>query len=287
MNAELSSSDFGFVRELLRQQAAVSLTQDDLCLVQRRLRPVAEAYGFATLAQLIARLKGPNQASQGPNQASLQRDVVESLITTDASFFPDGHPFDALRTEVLPQLAAARGSEQRLNIWCAACSTGQDPYTIAMIIREYFPAMRQWQIRILGTDLSAPIIDRARAGVYTPIEVNRGLPASLRAKYLTRTGAGWRPVDDIQRMVRFEHLNLLDRWNPALLFDIVFLRNVLIYFDAQDRRTVVARVRGSMRPNGYLFLGGAEAGLSVGDKFHRVAAGQANCFQLQVSGRAA
>jgi chemotaxis protein methyltransferase CheR len=206
------------------------------------------------------------------------------MTTNETSFFRDTHPFDALRKHVLVDMLARRAAEKRLSIWCGACSTGQEPYTIALILREHFADRTDrtgWKIDILATDLSTDVLVRAREGRYSQLEVNRGLPAPLLVKHFERHGTEWRIKDDIRRLVEFRQLNLIDPIWAVGAADIVFLRNVLIYFDVPTKKAILRKVRGIMRRDGYLFLGGAETTLNIDDEFVRQSFERAGCYRLK------
>jgi chemotaxis protein methyltransferase CheR len=191
------------------------------------------------------------------------------MVTTETSFFRDVHPFETLRTTVLPDLLRRRRAERRLGVWCAACSTGQEPYSFALLVREHFSELAGWRVDILATDLSADVLARARAGRYGQIEVNRGLPAALLVKYFRQHGATWELNEDVRRMVEFRELNLTRPWPALPPADLIFLRNVMIYFDVETKRSILGRAARALRPNGYLLLGGAETTLNLCDSFRR------------------
>ena len=162
---------------------------------------------------------------------------MEALANNETSFFRDVHPFETLKQWILPELARRRAAEARLHIWCAACSSGQEPYSVAMLLREHFPALRDWQVRILGSDLSSEMLQRARGGRYSQLDVHRGVSARLLAKYFQKVGAEWQITEDIRRMVEFRPINLIDTWPPFPAQDVILLRNVLIYFDLETQET--------------------------------------------------
>jgi chemotaxis protein methyltransferase CheR len=209
--------------------------------------------------------------------------VVELMTTNETWFFRDLRPFEVLRSSILPELLTRRSDERRLHIWSAACSSGQEPYTMAMIISEHFPQLASWNVRIIATDLSTEILDRARAGRYSQLEVNRGMPAALLVKYFRKVGNEWHISDAIRRQVEFRELNLVEAWLVLPLMDLVFLRNVLIYFDVETKKSIFGRVRRLLRPDGYLMLGGAETTLNIDDAFERTAFDRAGAYQLRTS----
>jgi chemotaxis protein methyltransferase CheR len=272
----LGEREFEYVRALVHERAAIVLEPGKSYLVESRLMPLARAEGLATVAELIARLK---RARAG----RLHRLVVEAMTTNETSFFRDVRPFEALRQVVLPELIARRAGERRLCLWCAAASSGQEPYSVAMLLREHFPRLAEegWMLRLLASDLSEEMVERAREGCYRQLEVNRGLPAALLVKYFEKVGVEWRLHEDIRRMVEFFPLNLAEAWPPLPPMDVILVRNVLIYFDAETKRAVLARMRRLLRPDGYLFLGGAETTLHVDDAFERVVVCGAACYRVR------
>jgi chemotaxis protein methyltransferase CheR len=204
------------------------------------------------------------------------------MTTNETSWFRDRHPFDALSNHLVPELMRRRSAERRLTVWSAGCSSGQEPYSIAMVLHNQLALHPGWQVQILGTDLSEEMLVKARSGRYGQLEVNRGLPAAMLVNNFDRVGMEWVVRDNIRSLVDFAALNLAQPL-PASLprFDIVFLRNVLIYFDGDTKRQVLERVRQVMRPDGYLFLGGAETTLNVDDAFEPVQFDRATCYQLR------
>jgi chemotaxis protein methyltransferase CheR len=212
--------------------------------------------------------------------------VVEAMTTNETSFFRDAHPFTALSDHILPDLVRARSGERHLNIWSAACSSGQEAYSIAMLVHDIIGADPAWRVQVLATDLSPAMLARTRAGVYNQFEVNRGLPAALLVRHFRKQGLDWQIEEPLRRMVETRLVNLhveLPSGMPSM--DIVFLRNVLIYFDIATKRQILARVRRVMRPDGYLVLGGAETTLNLDNTFERVQIGRAPVYRLR-SGKA-
>jgi chemotaxis protein methyltransferase CheR len=258
-----SALSFQFVREFVYRHAAIVLDDGQGYLVDSRLGALAQREGYSSVDDLVGRLRHGE-----PN--GLHAKVVEAMTTNETSFFRDAAPFEALRRRVLPELIAARGPQRGLRVWSAAASTGQEPYSIAMLLREHFPQLDDWNVRILGTDINSAVLDRAREGRYRQLEVNRGLPATMLVKYFRREGVDWCLAPEVKRLAHFEQLNLLDPWARVGACDVVFLRNVLIYFDLATRRQILGRVRETLRPDGYLFLGCAETPLGIDDAFERV-----------------
>lgn len=263
MGLSLSERDFETVRRLVKEHAAIVLEPGKVYLVETRLVPLARREGFGDLEELVECLRA---TPFGPLHAR----VVDAMTTNETAFFRDLHPFEALRTRVLPELVRRRAGEKRLRIWCAASSSGQEPYTVAMTLREHFADLEGWQVSLLATDLSEEMVARAREGRFTQLEVNRGLPASLLVKYFTKVGAEWELRDELRSMVEFRALNLVKPWPELPPVDVIFLRNVMIYFDLETRREVLAKIRRVLRPDGTLFLGAAETTLHADASFERV-----------------
>ncbi len=269
----MTAQDFDFVCRLVRDRSAIVLEPGKEYLVEGRLAPVARQLGLGTVAGLVGRLRvAPDNGLAGR--------VVEAMATTETSFFRDHHPFETLRTAVLPDLIRRRSDERRLDVWCAACSTGQEPYSLALLLREHFPDLVGWRVNILATDLSGEALRRAREGKYTQLEVNRGLPATLLAKYFRQHGATWELSEDVRRTVEFRELNLARSWPVLPRMDMVFLRNVMIYFDVETKKAILGRVARLLRPGGYLLLGGAETTLNLDDSFRRVEHLKGGFYQL-------
>lgn len=270
----LSPQDFNYIRDLVRRHSAIVLEPDKAYLIETRLAPLARQTGFASLRELIASLR--IGAGDG-----LQNKVVEAMTTHETSFFRDGHPFETLKTAILPTLIARRTPGQHLAIWCAACSSGQEPFSVAMLAHEHFPHLVRGRLRIFATDLSGAVLARARDGLYTQIEINRGLPAALLTRYFDKQGLHWRLKSEIRRMVDFRQSNLVETWPPFPELDVIFMRNVLIYFGPETKKAILARVRGILKPDGYLFLGSSETTLNLDAAFEPISMGKTVCYQLR------
>jgi chemotaxis protein methyltransferase CheR len=261
-----TTSDIDYVRELVRREAAIVLDESKGYLIDARLSPVSRRAGLESISALVEQLK------RGASE--LQTLVVEALTTNETSFFRDVHPFEALATEVLPSLARARSATRSLRIWSAASSTGQEAYTMAMVI-DRVPQLAGWNVRIVGTDLSEGVLAQAREGRYAQLEVNRGLPVTMLTRYFDRDGIAWRIKPEVHKMVEFKQMNLVRPWPPTMRFDIVFLRNVLIYFDATTKQMLLDRVLKVLPPDGYLFVGGTEMIAGAHDGFIQERSGRA------------
>lgn len=272
----LTDSDLDYVRALVLDQSAIVLERNKAYLVESRLTPLATKLGFASLPEFVAKLR--REALNGNHRL-----VIDAMTTNETYFFRDVHPFDALRTKVLPELIAARAATRTLRIWCGACSTGQEPYSIAMLLKERFPLLTAWQVSILCTDLSRDVLAKARSGAYTQLEVNRGLPAAMLIKHFTRKGDLWHIRDDLRASLLFQELNLAKPFPVLPRFDLVMLRNVLIYFDVETKRSIFARIRRVMAPDGVLFLGAAETPLNIDEAFESVSVGKSVCYRLRAA----
>ncbi len=270
----LADADFDYVRKLVLDHSAIVLSDSKKYLVESRLTPLARDVGVDSIGDLVGKL-------QGQPFGESHRQVVDAMTTNETSFFRDFHPFEALKNEVIPRLMDEREVEKKLHIWCAACSSGQEPYSLAMLLRESFPALRDWTVSIIATDISEEMVAKAKAGVYSQLEVNRGLPAPLLIKYFQKAGTDWQIKEELRSMIEFRQMNLVDRWPPMPQPDIVLIRNVLIYFDVEIKRQILGEIRSRMKKDGALFLGGAETTINVDDAFQRVQNGQAGYYQLK------
>lgn len=270
----LSPADFQFVSTLVRQRSAIVLEPEKAYLLEARLSPLARNEGFASIDAMVAQMRA--QPYNG-----LHRKVVEAMTTNETSFFRDVHPFETLRQWVLPELLRNRAGERVLNIWCGAASSGQEVYSIAMTLREHFPELAHWRVSIVATDLSREMILRCREARYNQLEINRGLPANLLIKYFERADMDWRIREDVRRMIDFREMNLAGNWAGLPVCDLVFLRNVLIYFDDATKRQILGKVRGLMRPGGYLFLGSSETTLNLDSRFEQVKFDRTLCYRVR------
>ncbi len=269
----MTPEDFDYICRLVRDRSAITLERGKEYLVETRLIPIVRELDLGSITTLVARLR------TAPDNGLSTR-IVEAMVTTETSFYRDAHPFEGLKQLVLPDLIARRRDERVLNVWSAACSTGQEPYSLSILLREHFPELATWTVNILATDLSSEVLARARAGVYNQIEVNRGLPAQLLVKYFHQHGTAWELSEEIRSRVQFRELNLVRPWPALARMDLVFLRNVMIYFDVETKKTILGRMARLLRPDGYLLLGGAETTLNLSDSFRRVEQSRAGFYQL-------
>ncbi|MGY1638410.1 CheR family methyltransferase [Geodermatophilus sp. SYSU D00742] len=267
----LTATSFDWVRQLVHRESAIVLAPGKEYLVEARLLPIARQLGLPDVGQFV------DSVRTRPSPESTRR-IVEALTTNETSWFRDGDPFTALTSTVLPALLAVRGPAERLQIWSAACSSGQEAYTVAMLLEDAMPNAGA-RVSITATDISREMVERTRAGRFSQLEVNRGLPAPMLVRHLTRVGTEWEVATGLRRMVTAFECNLaapLPRMGP---FDVVYLRNVLIYFDLPTKQAILRRVRALMRPDGWLFLGAAETTLGVDDSWERVVIGRSSAYR--------
>jgi chemotaxis protein methyltransferase CheR len=254
---------FAFFRDLLRKRTGVVIDSAKEYLVVARLMPIVRQRKIPSLDTLIDRLR------KGIDP-SLERDVLSAMMTHETSFFRDKSPFETLRS-LLPALIARRRPHKQLTFWSAACSTGQEPYSLAMLLNEHArDLLADWRVRILATDYSETVLDRAREGVFSDLETGRGLPPQFLSRYFRQLQGKWSISQDCRRLVEFRCLNLNDSWPMMPPCDVVFLRNVMIYFDIRTRAALVERVRKVLRPDGFLFLGGAETLIGMDTGYERL-----------------
>lgn len=267
----LTTTSFDWVRHLVHKESAIVLQPGKEYLVEARLLPIARKAGLADVSAFVETVRSR------PDADSTRR-IVEALTTNETSWFRDGDPFTALTSTVLPSLLSARGPNERLQIWSAACSSGQESYTIAMLLQDALPNAAS-RVAITATDISREMVERTRAGRFSQLEVNRGLPAPMLVRHFARAGSEWEVAPALRRMVTASQCNLaapLPRMGP---FDVVYLRNVLIYFDLPTKQAILRRVRDLMRPDGWLFLGAAETTLGVDDSWERVVVGRSSAYR--------
>lgn len=268
----MTEADFNYVKELAARHAGIVLEPGKEYFVESRLGPLARSVGYGTLAEFIAQLR---HAPVG----TLHLQAVEALSTQETSFFRDFHPFEVLRQTLLPDLLRKRAAARELCIWCAAAATGQEPYSLAMLLREHFPQLAGWRVQLLATDLSEATLGRARAGAYTQLEANRGLGAALLVKYFRQDGAQWLIKEEVRRMVEFRPLNLIGSWPSLPPMDLVLMRNVLIYFNTATRQDILRRLRQVLRQDGYLLLGSAETTLHLDGSYELVQHERVTCYR--------
>lgn len=272
----VSQTSFDFVRSLLRDHSAHCLEDDKVYLVETRLLAMARRHGFKSVEELVQRVRDRKEEA-------LLIEIVEAMTINETSFFRDDNPFKALRESVLPELIERRTAVRCLNIWSASCSSGQEPFSIAIMLRHYFPTLAGWNIHLLASDISSPMLARARRGVFSELEMSRGLSTELRERYFEKRENGWQIHDELRRMVEFRQINLSRHWPELPPLDLVLLRNVLIYFDTPTKQQILEKVRRVIHPDGYLLLGGAESTLHLDDRFLLVSFENVSFFRLHLT----
>jgi chemotaxis protein methyltransferase CheR len=272
--ASLGPDEFSSIRQFIYDKASIVLEDDQHYLVESRLAPVMEREGVHTFRHLIDQL-------QHPSSETLRCRVVNAITTNETYFFRDVKPFNVLRDSVLPQLIERRRIERQLRIFFGGCSSGQEPYSVAMMLRHNFPALDDWDLRLTAVDISGEVIRRAIEGSYTQFEVNRGLPAALLVKYFERQGLHWRVKQPIREMIEFRQASMTDIFSQLNDIDIVFLRNILIYFDEKTRRFLLQRVEHVLRSDGYLIMGAAEAPIFYSSAFETFPGDCSNIYCLK------
>ncbi len=271
----MTEQDFDFIRKLLRDRVGIVLEPGKEYLVESRLEPIVRELKLHSITNLVHQLRKPS------SNGELQTRIVEAMLTTETFFFRDQRPFDALRDVVLPDLIHRRHGTRRLHFWCAACATGQEPYSLAILLREHFPELARWDVTLLATDCSRQALARAVEGRYHRLEVNRGLSPELLSKYFEQRNDGTYQVRaDLRRGVKFEEMNLAQRWPRLPHMDLVLLRNVMIYFDVETRRSILGHIARVLKPDGYLLLGNGETTLNLVDAFRRAPHLKSGFFQL-------
>ena len=255
--------DYDFLRKSLKERSGLVLSADKQYLVESRLLPIARKAGLGGLGELVSALKRSDADV-------LMTRVVEAMTTNETFFFRDKTPFENFRSAVLPALFAARRTSRTIRIWCAASSTGQEPYSLAMLLKEMEGDVAGWRIDLIATDLSNDVLAKARHGIYSQFEVQRGLPIKLLIKYFAQTGDMWQIAPEIRAMVKFQQLNLLSDLSRLGTFDLIFCRNVLIYFDQEAKTGMLNRLGRAIAGDGYLVLGAAETVVGLTDSFRTV-----------------
>ena len=255
----MTPPDYEYLRKLLKDHSGLDLSADKQYLIESRLLPLARKAGLAGIPELVQKMKG--------GSASLVTQVVEAMTTNETFFFRDKVPFDHFRDSIMPEILRARAGRKSVRIWCAAGSTGQEPYSLAMCLKEMSAALSGWRVEIIATDLSQEVLEKSKAGIYSQFEVQRGLPIQLLVKYFKQTGEFWQINADIRAMVQHRQLNLLHDFSQLGVFDVIFCRNVLIYFDQDTKINIFNRLAKVMEPDGFLVLGAAETVVGLTDVF--------------------
>lgn len=257
----MKPEDFDLFSTLVKQRSGLVLSKDKAYLLESRLTPVARKYNLKTLEDLA-------QSVRTKREEQMLREITEAMTTNESFFFRDTKPFDQFRKILLPELLRTRASKKQIRIWSSAASSGQEAYSLAMICSEEMAALQGWRVDILGTDLSSEMVERAKSGIYSQFEVQRGLPISLLMKYFSQIGTDkWQIKESLRQMVQYREGNLLTDFGPVGVFDVIYCRNVLIYFDQPTKTRVLEAMSHVLAPDGVLFLGGAETVLGISDRF--------------------
>ena len=266
---EILPENYRFLQEHVHSQVGIVLEDNKHYLFESRLAPIVKQHGLRSIDDLCLLLRTKRDAG-------LSHQVVEAMTTNETYFFRDPAQYEAIRTVLLPKLKAERADTKKLRFWSAASSTGQEAYTLAMLLLEN--GFQDWNIQILGTDFSEKVVERARSGIYQQIEVNRGLPAALLVKYFRRSGLDWQLSEQVQKMVRFETIDLRKSMRTLGPFDLVFCRNVMIYFDNETKRNIMKEIHSTLYRGGWLLLGGAETASSLEERFDRQTVGNVTVY---------
>ncbi|MBL4636772.1 MAG: chemotaxis protein [Kofleriaceae bacterium] len=274
----ISTSDFDFVAELVQRKSAILLPKGKEYLVEARLDYLAKQKGLPSIAELVSRVR-KQPYSELPDE------LVDALTTNETSFFRDLRPFEGLKEVIIPALMKARSVPRTLNIWCAACSSGQEPYSVLITLFENFPDLINWNINYFATDFSAEMVERTTNGIYADLEVKRGLSEELRTKYFNKVDAGWQAKPMLRNMLQIRRLNLIEPWTLPPI-DLIMMRNVLIYFSNDIKKDILGRVRKTLTPDGYLMLGAAETTISIDNSYSVEDAGPARCYRPKTGGEA-
>jgi chemotaxis protein methyltransferase CheR len=251
--------DYEYLRNVLRDRSGLDLSADKQYLIESRLLPLSRKAGLLGISELVQRMKG--------GSTSIIAQVVEAMTTNETFFFRDKVPFDHFRDSIVPEILQARANRKSIRIWCAAGSTGQEPYSLAMCLKEMGAALAGWRVEILATDLSQDVLEKSKAGIYSQFEVQRGLPIQMLVKYFKQTGELWQINSDVRAMVQHRQLNLLHDFSQLGVFDVIFCRNVLIYFDQETKIDIFNRLAKATEPDGVLVLGAAETVVGLTDAF--------------------
>ncbi len=268
----INPEQFRFFSEMVRQNSGISLQKGKEYLLESRLNELARVLGLKNIDELYRKIKFQ------PNP-KLKEQIVEAMTTNETYFFRDQHPFDALKNHVIPELMQAKKDVKRLKFWSAACSTGQEPYSIAMILREHFQALNNWRVEIIASDISQQAINKGKEGRFTQVEVNRGLPIQLLIKYFKQNGAFWIVDSKLKNMIRFKKVNLMGPFIGISGIDVIMCRYVLIYFDQKTKKGILEKLVKTLNPGGYLFLGATETPVGLPPSMKRKTFGRATCWQ--------
>lgn len=270
----ISSEDLGFICDLVRERSAIVLEPEKAYLVQSRLEPLAKSEKLGTLAEFVRTLR---HLPYGP----LHKKVVDAMTTNETSFFRDLVPFQALREHIVPALLKQNRTIQRLRIWCGASSSGQEPYSILFTVLDHFPELQSWDMQVIATDISQEMVIRCQEGQYSQLEVNRGLTDPVLKKYFLQNDRGWKVRDDVRSKIECREMNLAGPWPAFPKLDLVFLRNVMIYFDLHTKKRILGNIRGLLEPHGYLVLGASESTMNLDDQYERWTISGTSVYRLK------
>lgn len=259
----VSKESLNYFFSFLQKESGLILDDSKTYLIEARLEPIASEAGLASIDSLCQQLR------LNPN-SPLRQKVVDAMTTNETSFFRDMIPFEIVRKMVLPELLKTNQKSKNIRIWSAACATGQEPYSLAMLLSNLDAAVAGWNVEILATDLVERVLDKARKGIYSHYEIQRGLPAQYMTRYFDQVDSEWRVKPELKKWIQFRRLNLLSDYASLGLFDIIFCRNILIYFDAASKKKVLERMAACLTPDGVLFLGGGETPLGITDQLTRI-----------------
>jgi len=266
---DILPENYRFLQAHVYSQVGIVLENDKQYLFQSRLAPIVKHLGLSSINDLCTLIHARRNPEVG-------QQVVEAMTTNETYFFRDPAQYEAIRSTLLPKLRADRRDTRKLRFWSAASSTGQEAYSLAMLLLE--EGLTDWNIQILGTDFSSKVVERAQSGSYQQIEVNRGLPASLLVKYFRRSGMDWQVTEPVQRMARFETIDLRKSMRTLGPFDLVFCRNVMIYFDNETKRNIMKELHSTLFRGGWLLLGGAETAFGLDEWFERLTVGNITVY---------
>ena len=269
----IKSNDFDYISKVIREECGIILEKGKEYLIEPRVTPLMRHENLESIESLVKKIKSETRGD-------LKQALIESMITNETSFFRDIHPFEILNSKIIPELIEKRKAEEELNIWCGASSSGQEPYSLAILIKNNFPQINTWKINFLVSDISNKNLKRCKSGIYTQLEVNRGLSPTLLARYFGRKGMEWQVKDELRQVMQFQIINLAGSWPKMLQLDLVMMRNVLIYFSLQMRKKVLGKISKLLKADGYLFLGAAETTINLDKNFERIPFNQSGCYRL-------
>ena len=268
----IQASDFKYISDFIKKEAGIVLAPGKEYLVENRLTMLAMTLKIENIEKLITKLREENSDN-------LKQKVVDALTTNETSFFRDKHPFESLKSSILPEIIKKRAAIRQLNIWCAASSSGQEPYTLAMVL-DQIPVLKGWKINFIASDISEEMLERCRQGIYTQLEVGRGLPPNLLPRYFSRHKNCWQIKPELRGMIDFRIFNLCKQWPFMVNMDIIFLRHVLVYFNELTKREILGKVRKLLKPDGYLFVGSGDNPENLDKKFVRTEFSTSACYKL-------